>query len=555
MKINGNTYSNIVYYGGTPIVGNAYRVFVPFGNMSQAFTLIFADTSPGESGVQSVNGKTGDVVLTAVDVGALPSGTKIPNKTSDLINDSGYITESAIPTKTSQLDNDSGFVTSAPVTSVNDKTGDVTLSATDVSAIPSTLTGTAGQVLTKTADGQEWKDVEIPSGTNDHAKLSNRDAADQHPIGAITGLEAALAGKQPVGDYLTNEALAGAVDDALAQAKASGAFDGAPGADGKSAYTYAVEAGYTGTEAEFSARMAAEIPTVDGTLTKSGQAADAAAVRKELDSLSEEIANIPGGGSGLTTAQVNALDGMFKVAAYIKADVSAEYSAFKTAFGITEPEKTLTSISATYSGGDVAVGTAVTDLTGIVVTAHYSDGTSATVTGYTLSGTIAEGSNNITVTYGGMTTTFTVTGVTGSGDVNDNVSDDTQWTNGVAYKYTVVADEYVSTTDGSFVSYSGWCRTPYLKCDGASKLRAIAKVESSALLTTGANTSYNAFYDENKSFIQSFSFLFASGYAVGDCIDIAVPENAVYFILSGPKTSIGTVTSSGKPIVDFIPYA
>lgn len=90
MKINGNTYSNIAYYGGTPIVGNAYRVFVPFGNMSQAFTLIFADTSTGESGVQSVvNGKTGDVVLTAADVGALPSGTKIPSKTSDLTNDSG----------------------------------------------------------------------------------------------------------------------------------------------------------------------------------------------------------------------------------------------------------------------------------------------------------------------------------------------------------------------------------------------------------------------------------------------------------------------------------
>lgn len=46
-----------------------------------------------------------------------------------------------------------------PVTSVNTKTGAVTLSATDVSAIPSTLTGTAGQVLTKTADGQEWKDA------------------------------------------------------------------------------------------------------------------------------------------------------------------------------------------------------------------------------------------------------------------------------------------------------------------------------------------------------------------------------------------------------------
>ena len=69
--------------------------------------------------------------------------------------------EAAIPTKTSQLDNDSGFITSsqAPVQSVNNKTGAVSLTATDVSAIPSTLTGTAGQVLTKTADGQEWKDA------------------------------------------------------------------------------------------------------------------------------------------------------------------------------------------------------------------------------------------------------------------------------------------------------------------------------------------------------------------------------------------------------------
>lgn len=42
-------------------------------------------------------------------------------------------------------------------------------------------------------------------GTTDHAKLKNRDAADQHPMSAITGLEGALAGKQPTGDYLTEE--------------------------------------------------------------------------------------------------------------------------------------------------------------------------------------------------------------------------------------------------------------------------------------------------------------------------------------------------------------
>jgi hypothetical protein len=74
------------------------------------------------------------------------------------------------------------------------------------------------------------------------------------------------------------------------------------------------------------------------------------------------------------------------------------------------PGKTLTSISAIYSGGDAFVGTEVTALSGITVTAHYSDGTESVVTGYTLSGEIAEGDNTITVNYVGLTTTFTVTG-------------------------------------------------------------------------------------------------------------------------------------------------
>lgn len=80
------------------------------------------------------------------------------------------------------------------------------------------------------------------------------------------------------------------------------------------------------------------------------------------------------------------------------------------------PEVTLSGISATYSGGIVDVGTTVNDLTGIVVTAAYSDGSTRTVTDYTLSGTIAEGENTITVSYGGMTTTFTVVCVVESGE-------------------------------------------------------------------------------------------------------------------------------------------
>ena len=66
--------------------------------------------------VKSVNSQTGAVVLTASDVGALPASTPIPTKTSDLTNDSGFITSGdipTIPTKTSDLTNDSNFVADA----------------------------------------------------------------------------------------------------------------------------------------------------------------------------------------------------------------------------------------------------------------------------------------------------------------------------------------------------------------------------------------------------------------------------------------------------------
>ena len=46
--------------------------------------------------------------------------------------------QAAIPTKTSQLTNDSGFITIAPVTSVNGMIGAVSLEASDVGARPDT---------------------------------------------------------------------------------------------------------------------------------------------------------------------------------------------------------------------------------------------------------------------------------------------------------------------------------------------------------------------------------------------------------------------------------
>lgn len=84
------------------------------------------DGDPIRGAVESVNGKDGTVVLTASDVGALPNTTPIPTKTSDLTNDSGFITASSLPTRTSQLTNDSGFITSGDIPAIPTKTSDLT---------------------------------------------------------------------------------------------------------------------------------------------------------------------------------------------------------------------------------------------------------------------------------------------------------------------------------------------------------------------------------------------------------------------------------------------
>lgn len=97
MNVNGNVYNKIAYYGIAPIVGNSYRVFVPFNNMSLAFIIVPSTTISGNSDVSSVNEKTGDV-------GALSNTTVIPSKTSQLENDSGFIKWDSIDLTNAELD-------------------------------------------------------------------------------------------------------------------------------------------------------------------------------------------------------------------------------------------------------------------------------------------------------------------------------------------------------------------------------------------------------------------------------------------------------------------
>ena len=144
------------------------------GNKTPADLGLYGTNNAPPYPVKSVNTKTGDVVLTASDVNALPDTTVIPTKTSDLTNDSG-------------------FLTSAPVSSVNGKTGAVVLNASDVNALPNTTTyvstvdGSSGSVTTNAvkttkqalSDAQKTQArTNIGAGTSsfsgDYGDLSNK---------------------------------------------------------------------------------------------------------------------------------------------------------------------------------------------------------------------------------------------------------------------------------------------------------------------------------------------------------------------------------------------
>ena len=85
-----------------------------------------------------------------------------------------------------------------------------------------------------------------------HARLKDRDLSDQHPISAITGLEDALR------TVVSEDKISEAVNTALAQAKASGEFNGDDGEDGKTpvkGVDYYTEA----DKSEFSEYIASEL--------------------------------------------------------------------------------------------------------------------------------------------------------------------------------------------------------------------------------------------------------------------------------------------------------
>lgn len=146
--------------------------------------------------------------------------------------------------------------------------------------------------------------------------------------------------------------------------------------------------------------------------------------------LSAKLVGSGGGGGGGAVSSVNGktgavvltaadLDDSFKAAllacfahvAWTDEHGQDYYDALEAAL---YPPADLVSISAVYTQSGTVYDTDSLDSlrADLVVTATYSNGNVQTVTDYVLSGTLAEGTSTITVSYGGKTATFEVT-VTG----------------------------------------------------------------------------------------------------------------------------------------------
>lgn len=110
-------------------------------DVAESFDAV-ADVMAGK--VDSVNGKTGDVTLTAADVGAVPVGESGIIGVASVNGRSGNVTLTSEDVGLGNLDNERQYSASNPppypVASVNGKTGAVNLTADDVGARPSDWT-------------------------------------------------------------------------------------------------------------------------------------------------------------------------------------------------------------------------------------------------------------------------------------------------------------------------------------------------------------------------------------------------------------------------------
>lgn len=293
----------------------------------------YLEQNPVEIPVQSVNGQTGAVELTADDVGAIadetdptvPDWAKQPTKPSYTAEEVGARSSDwmptaaevgALPTTYTPPDQTAEQVGADPAGTAASAVSQHNTDATAHNDLRLSLQGLSDRINVAldsddaTLDQMSEVVAYIKSNKSliDAITTSKVSVADivndlatnmtDKPLSAaqgvvLKGLIDALSNYKLDAAELTN-----AVNTALAQAKASGEFDGA---DGKSAYAYAVDGGYTGTEAEFAAKLAAEKFANPNALTFTG------AVTGSYDGSAPLSVEIPSGGGSSSGGYVDTI--------------------------------------------------------------------------------------------------------------------------------------------------------------------------------------------------------------------------------------------------------
>lgn len=113
------------------------------------------------------------------------------------------------------------------------------------------------------------------------------------------------------------------------------------------------------------------------------------------------------------TSVATVVNGLVTAVGYGSATITASAGNLTAQCSVVIAQATVTSISAVYTPSGTIYETDIPALdtlkSDLVVTAHWSNGTTSIVTDYALTGTLSAGSNTITISYGGQTTTITVT--------------------------------------------------------------------------------------------------------------------------------------------------
>lgn len=318
----------------------------------------------GSGAVDSVNGQTGAVVLTASDVGAgtysKPSGGIPKSDLAAAVQTSLGKADTAVQTETDPTVPSWAKSPTKPSYSYSEITGKPTLAAVATS-------GSYNDLSNKPTIPTVPQNVS--AFTNDAGYLTQHQSLTAYQTKAITD----------TGGYYTTDTVEGALQE-LGASK----LDKAQGVANAGKFL---------------------VVGNDGTVTPDSMSSQQIQTAVD-DWLDDHAASI----DGLSFAAKNALMNLLSHVAYTDANGQQYYDAL---YGALFNGVELASISAVYTqGGTVYTHDSLNSLKAdLVVTATYSDSTTATVAAndYTLSGALTAGTSTVTVTYGGKTTTFSVT--------------------------------------------------------------------------------------------------------------------------------------------------